>query len=64
MNTILKITLMAMMVTLVSCGGGRKAKRGCPANDSNLGAERVMAGEGKKKPSKFKVKGMDKPYYQ
>jgi hypothetical protein len=64
MKMISKISLMAAMVLLVSCGGSSKAKRGCPANDSNLGAERVMAGEGKKKPTKFKVKGMDKPYYQ
>jgi hypothetical protein len=64
MNMFCKITLMAAMVLFVSCSGSSKAKRGCPANDANLGAERVMAGEGKKKPTKFKVKGMDKPYYQ
>jgi hypothetical protein len=64
MNAVLKITLLAFSISLISCGGSSKAKRGCPANDANLGAERVMAGEGKKKPTKFKIKGMDKPYYQ
>jgi hypothetical protein len=57
-----KISILAFVTILTSCSGGGKAKRGCPANDANLGAERVMAGEGNKKPSKFKVKGMDKPY--
>jgi hypothetical protein len=53
--------LIGSMLTL-ACSGIKSNKRGCPANDANLGAERVLAGEGGKKPSKFKVKGMDKPY--
>ncbi len=64
MRSIVKIILAAFILSSISCIGSSKAKRGCPANDANLGAERVMAGEGKKKPTKFKVKGMDKPYYQ
>ena len=62
MKYIVRISLLAFMLGLFSCASS--SKRGCPANDANLGAERVMAGEGKKKPTKFKVKGMDKPYYQ
>lgn len=62
MKFLYKISILAIISVLTSCSGGGKAKRGCPANDANLGAERVMAGEGKKKPSKFKVKGMDKSY--
>jgi hypothetical protein len=62
MKWILRITTILLVVAMVGCSGGSKAKRGCPANDSQLGAERVLAGEGKKKPTKFKVKGMDKTY--
>jgi hypothetical protein len=62
MKLLYKISILAFIAFLTSCSGGGKAKRGCPANDANLGAERVLAGEGGKKPSKFKVKGMDKPY--
>jgi hypothetical protein len=61
MKLITRISIFALVLIFTACSGG-KSKRGCPANDSNLGAERVMAGEGKKKPSKFKVKGMDKSY--
>ena len=62
MKPLIKILMAGAVVALVACSGGGKAKRGCPTNDSQLGAERVLAGEGKKKPSKFKVKGMDKSY--
>jgi hypothetical protein len=61
MKLLYRLSFLGLIVLFTSCSGG-KSKRGCPATDSNLGAERVMAGEGKKKPSKFKVKGMDKPY--
>lgn len=64
MKLITRLSLLAFTLMLFSCSGGRSSKRGCPANDSNLGAERVLAGEGNKKPSKFKVKDMDKAYTQ
>ncbi|HSK14131.1 MAG TPA: hypothetical protein VK907_13015 [Phnomibacter sp.] len=59
MKWILRLTLMGTVAMMVACGGSSKAKRGCPTPDSNLGAERILAGEGGKKPSKFKVKGMN-----
>lgn len=62
MKFVCKISLVLSIIFMASCGGSGKAKRGCPANDANLGAERVMAGEGGKKPSKFKVKNMGKGY--
>lgn len=42
------------LMALASCA----AKRGCPATQSGLGAERVLAGE-KVKKQKFKIKGMN-----
>jgi hypothetical protein len=53
----LGISLIAsgiLIMTLASCA----VKRGCPANQSGLGAERVLAGE-KVKKQKFKIKGMN-----
>ncbi|MCU0389275.1 MAG: hypothetical protein MUE71_11775 [Chitinophagaceae bacterium] len=64
MKPLLKISLLVFSIMLVSCIGSKNPKRGCPASDSNLGAERVLAGEGGKKPSKFKVKDMRKSYSQ
>lgn len=46
-------------VMLASCASGTKAKKGCTIPDRNMGAERIMSGEGPKKPSKFKIKGMN-----
>ena len=64
MKPLLKISLLVFSIMLASCIGGKTPKRGCPASDSNLGAERVLAGEAGKKPSKFKVKDMRKSYTQ
>lgn len=64
MKPIYKVIVAGLILSAIGCGGGKSAKKGCPANDANLGAERIMAGEGGKKPSKFKIKGMDKPYAQ
>lgn len=56
---ILRVVVVLFSITaFCSCAGAFKAKQGCPANDRALGAERVLAGEGKKKPSKFKIKNM------
>jgi hypothetical protein len=52
------LTVLIVAGTFSSCAGAFKSKRGCPTNDRAMGAERVMAGEGKKKPSKFKIKNM------
>jgi hypothetical protein len=41
---------------LMSCAGSKK--RGCASTSSNMGAERVLAGEKPDKKSKFKVKQM------
>jgi len=46
-------------VMLASCASGTKAKKGCPTPDRNMGAERILSGEGPKKPSKFRIKGMN-----
>ena len=62
MKPLIKLSLLVFIFMLSSCIGGRNPKRGCPASDSNLGAERVLAGEAGKKPSKFKVKDMNKSY--
>jgi hypothetical protein len=62
MKVLSRLFIFMFIFCLTACAGSNK--RGCPANDANLGAERVMAGEGKKKPTKFKVKGMDKAYTQ
>jgi hypothetical protein len=64
MKPLFKISLLVFTIMLTSCLGSRSPKRGCPASDSNLGAERVLAGEAGKKPSKFKVKDMQKSYSQ
>ena len=57
---VVKIVMLAMITTMVSaCGSSRQAKRGCPTSSSNMGAERVLAGEKPEKKSKFKVKGMN-----
>jgi hypothetical protein len=64
MKSIFTLIVAGFILSAIGCSGGKSAKRGCPANDANLGAERIMAGEGGKKPSKFKIKGMDKPYSQ
>ncbi len=50
------VIVLCVMAAFSSCAGAFKAKQGCPSNDRAMGAERVMAGEGKKKPSKFKIK--------
>jgi hypothetical protein len=59
MRILSRILAFASIVLLCSCSGMFQTKRGCPTNDRSMGAERVLAGEGKKKPSKFKVKGMN-----
>ena len=43
-----------LLMATASCA----VKRGCPATESGLGAERVLAGE-KVKKQKFKIKGMN-----
>ncbi len=43
-----------ILMSFASCA----VKRGCPATQSGLGAERVLAGE-KVKKQKFKIKGMN-----
>lgn len=48
------IAIGIALMTLVSCA----VKRGCPATQSGMGAERVLSGE-KVKKQKFKVKGMN-----
>jgi hypothetical protein len=45
---------IALMALASSCA----VKRGCPATQSGMGAERVLAGE-KVKKQKFKIKGMN-----
>jgi hypothetical protein len=42
------------LMTLASCA----VKRGCPATQSGMGAERVLGNE-KVKKQKFKIKGMN-----
>lgn len=37
---------------LVSCGPSKK--RGCPANEANMGAERLLSGEKPAKKNKWK----------
>ncbi len=64
MKPTISILFLLISLTLTSCLGSRNPKRGCPANGSNLGAERVLAGEGGKKPAKFKVKDMQKSFTQ
>ena len=59
-SAILKFVMLAMIASLVTaCGSSRQPKRGCPSSSSNMGAERVLAGEKPEKKSKFKVKGMN-----
>lgn len=64
MKLLFRISILAVIVFFTSCIGSKNPKRGCPASDSNLGAERVLAGEGGKKPAKFKVKDMQKSFTQ
>ena len=61
MKTIaLRLVLLCMVTSLLTaCGSSRQPKRGCPSSSSNMGAERVLAGEKPEKQSKFKVKGMN-----
>ncbi len=53
----IRIVMLAMVSSLlVGCGSAKRAKRGCPSNSANMGAERVLAGEKPEKKQKFKVK--------
>lgn len=59
-TTVLKLVFAAMVSSMIiSCGMSRQPKRGCHSTSSNLGAERVLAGEKPEKQSKFKIKGMN-----
>ncbi len=62
MKKILLILCLAGYVflsgSLSSCASSRNKKRGCVSTSSNMGAERVLAGEKPQKRSKVKIKGM------
>jgi hypothetical protein len=51
------IVLVVCAGFLLSCAGSKK--RGCASTSSNMGAERVLAGEKAEKQSKYKIKGMN-----
>ena len=53
----MRFLLTASIITLLlsSCGVFSKNKQGCGTNGKNVGAEKVLDGEGPKKSPKFRA---------
>jgi hypothetical protein len=52
------LTIGLLSIALSSCGLWNKVfkpKEGCPSNGKNVGAEKILSGEGPKQSPKFKA---------